>query len=169
MPRLSSIARRAGVVGIPLLATACVNVPPMQEPGSAAVFQAAKEVIAARYPNCRWSEENGFLLARTPIALDGSYKTRKMISVLVRQTYLGHEPIVRVTRLVDIGEPKLKNDPEAPLVSYRLTDTTPFAEHDWLALEYAKYEEQEIYEAILAKLYPAPATTPAPATAPQGM
>ena len=56
-----------------------------------------------------------------------------MISVLVRQTYLGHEPVVRVTRLVDIGEPALKNNPEAPLLSYRLTDTIPFAENQWLA------------------------------------
>jgi hypothetical protein len=160
MPRLSSILRWAGGMGLPLLVAACINVPPMQEPGNEAVFKAARDVIAARYPNCLWSEENGYLLARTPVTLDGHYKTRKMISVLVRQTYLGHEPIVRVTRLVDIGEPALKNNPEAPLLSYRITDTIPFAENEWLALDYAKYEEQEIYDAILARLYPAP--TPAP-------
>ena len=61
---------------------------PKTGPSQTAVLEAAKSVIQERYPMSAASErpEHGaFVTALTPPAMDGGIKTRKQISVVVRQ------------------------------------------------------------------------------------
>jgi hypothetical protein len=118
-------------------------------PPKEAVFEAAREVIQQRYPMSSASAEHGQVFALTPVTMDGTYKSRKQISVLALRNFTGaYEPVVRVRQLVEVAQPPLKSDPE----SGNLVQAKPLAFNKWQALDFLPFEEQEIYDAILAKL-----------------
>jgi len=95
------------------------------------------------------SPENGQVFALTPVTMDGASKSRKQISELALRNFTGaYEPVVRVRQLIDVAQPPVKSDPESGSV----TQAQPLAFHEWQALDFLPYEEQEIYDAILAKL-----------------
>jgi hypothetical protein len=155
MVKPSKVLRSLAAVGLPLALTACVNLPDTP-PHQADLFKAAKEVIAARYPRSTASEKAGYIIAYTPVSMDGSWKTKKMISVVLTRTYIGaYEPVVYVTQLVeDASSPPSPNNPEAAAYAYSITEAKPFGVNRWVPLEHLPLEEQEIYDAILAKLQP---------------
>jgi hypothetical protein len=152
MLRLSTIKRCVLAGCLPLALGACMNLP-STGPQQSEVLQAAKEVIAERYPQSTASEKAGYVIALSPVSMDGTWKTKKQISVVLVRNYTGaYEPVVRVWKLVESGSPTIANNPEAPGYSYQITDATPFATNEWTPLDYLPFEEQEIYDAILAKL-----------------
>jgi len=137
---------------LPLALGACMNLPDTR-PHQSEVLQAAKEVIAERYPQSTASEKAGYVIALSPVSMDGTWKTKKQISVVLVRNYTGaYEPVVRVWKLVESGSPTIANNPDAPGYSYMITEATPFATNEWTPLDYLPFEEQEIYDAILAKL-----------------
>jgi hypothetical protein len=170
MLSLSRLLRILVAGSLPLALPACMSFPDTP-PRQNELFQAAREVIAERYPMSATSEKAGYLIAMSPVRMDGTWKTRKQISVLLVRNYTGaHDPVVRVWTLVDRGEPTIPNDPEAPGYSYTITDARPFAKNEWTPLVNLPHEEQEIYDAIIAKLGPSspPTDRPGPPPAPQG-
>ncbi len=140
-----------GILGAAgLFVSGCYNLP---EPKVTehAVFQAAREVIEGRYPQTAASENNGFLVALTPVKIEGSSKTRKQISVLVQRNYTGnYEPVVKVRRVVEVGTPYLGSNPETA----DLGAAAPLATNEWRTLDDLPYEEEDITSAIWKKLEP---------------
>lgn len=152
MLRFSRILRTLIAGCVPLALGACMNLPDTR-PHQAEVLQAAREVIAERYPQSTASEKAGYVIALSPVSMDGTWKTKKQISVVLVRNYTGaYEPVVRVWKLVESGSPAITNNPDAPGTSYSITDANPFATNEWTPLDYLPFEEQEIYDAILAKL-----------------
>lgn len=127
---------------------------PATPPAYDQVFQAAKSVVQERYPMSAVSEEAGFIVALTPVRMDGGSKTRKEISVLVRRNFTGaYDPVVRVRQFVEIGSPTLSANPETANAAW----AAPLAGNEWHAVDYLPYEEQALYDAILQRVAaPAP-------------
>ncbi len=129
----------------------CYNLP---EPrvSEKSVLDAAVEVIQTRYPNSSPSVQNGFVLAVTPLALEGLTKTRRQISVDIRRTYAGnYEPVVRVRHVAELGTTVLRADPETD----DLGAAAPLADrNEWRTLGSLPTEEVELTNAILAKIQP---------------
>jgi len=131
-----------------LVTVGCLNLP---EPkvSQQAVFDAAEEVVAKRYPMYSASKESGSVYAVGPIEMNGGSKTMKQISVVVTRNFTGsYNPQVRVRQYVETGPPPLGANPESasPNVA-RPVDT-----NRWQVLDYMRYEEQAIYDEILARL-----------------
>jgi hypothetical protein len=148
-----------------LALTACTVTPPSSTPGEEAVYRAAESVIKDRYALWGTFRNSSSFMALSPVEMDGGYKSRKQISVLVRRTYIGgYEPIVRVTKLIETGSPTMSNNVEAPALAWRVTEAVPFAVNEWEPIDYLPYEEQEIYDEILRRMRAQPA--PAPQTPP---
>lgn len=133
-----------------VLVTGCYNLPEPKVTERAA-FEAARQVIESRYPLSASSVENGFVVATTPVALEGNTKTRKQISVVMKRNYTGsYEPVVRVRHLAEVGTPFPKSDPQTD----DLGVAVPLAQDEWRTLGYLPNEEVELSNAILAKLQP---------------
>ena len=145
--------RRPMVSGLLLLTVAlftvgCLNLP---EPkvSQEAVFAAAEEVVAKRYPMYSASKETGWVYALSPVEMNGGSKTQKQISVLVTRNFTGsYNPQVRVRQYVETGAVAHSANPDSssPLLA------VPMARNRWQALDYMRYEEQAIYDEILARL-----------------
>ena len=120
------------------------------------VFPTAKDVVAAskaavetRYPMVSALERSGSVIAFSPVFMDGGSKSRKQISVVALRNFTGaYEPVVRVRQFVEVGMPPLGTDPESANVSAAV----PLVTHKWQALDFLPYEEQELYDDILARL-----------------
>lgn len=98
------------------------------------------------------SEQAGFVVAVTPVRMDGGSKTRKEISVLVRRNFTGaYDPVVRVRQFVEIGSPTVSASPETANAAWAV----PVAGNEWHAIDYLPYEEQALYDAILLRVAPA--------------
>jgi hypothetical protein len=148
---VSKKVRRMIPACLPLALAACMNLP-QTGPQEADVLRAAREVIAERYPQSTASEKAGYVIALSPVTLDGAWKTKKQISVVLVRNYTGaYEPVVRVRKLVASNSPVATN-PEAAAYSYTITEAVPFAMNEWTLMDDLPLEEQEIYDAILAKL-----------------
>jgi hypothetical protein len=138
---------------LPLLLGSCeLYELPETGPSARAVLDAAREVIAARYPMSAASEPNaeqGFVTAITPPAMEGGAKTQRRISVIVRRNYTGaYEPMVRVRQYVDMATP-LEGSPtrtDSPALA------SPLDQNRWRVMGYLELEEQALTEAILRKL-----------------
>ncbi len=142
--------QRVAAVAIAAVFSGCYNLP---EPRvtEKSVFDAAREVIQARYPNSAASQQNGFVVALTPVEIEGLTKTRKQISVDVRRVYTGnYEPVVRIRQVADVGTPHRTSNPETD----DLGAAVPLAENEWRTLGYLPTEEVELTNAILAKIQP---------------
>ena len=127
----------------------CQNLP---EPkvSQRAVFAAAEEVVAQRYPMYAVSRESGFVYAVSPVEMNGGSKTKKQISVLATRNLTGsYAPQVRVLRYVEIGTPSTGANPESASANYL---ATPVDANRWQALDYLRYEEQAIYDEIMQRL-----------------
>lgn len=132
---------------------------PPTAPGYEQVLDAVQQVISERYPMSAVSREVGFVVALTPVRMDGGSKTRKEISVLVRKNFTGaYDPVVRVRQFVEVGMPSLDSDPETANIGR----AAPLARNEWQALDYLPYEEQALYDAILERI----SSPGAPADAP---
>jgi len=146
---------------------ACTVTPPASTPSEEAVYTAAASVIKEKYPLSGTFRNSSSFMALTPVEMDGGYKSRKQISVLVRRTYIGGwEPIVRVTKLIDTARPTMSNNVEAPALAWKVTEAVPFAVNDWEPIDYLPYEEQEIYDEILRRVAAQPAPPPQQPTPP---
>jgi len=122
---------------------------PDTPPGYDAVLDAAASVIQERYPSSSLSRRSGLVLANTPVVMDGGSKTRKMISVRVLRMFTGaYEPEVRVRKEVEVGFPETNANPETANAAL----AKPVASNMWQTLDYLPYEEQELYDAIQAKV-----------------
>lgn len=120
--------------------------PPETGPGEEVVFEAARQVIAERYPNATPVRKSNLVLALTPVEMDGGHKSRKQITVQVHRNYLGAwEPKVRVVKHIEVGEPPLEADPEAE--TPRGAGIT--AQHDWQPLVHLPIEANGLRQAIL--------------------
>jgi len=87
-----------------LALSACTVTPPASTPPEEAVYRAAESVIKEKYALSGTYRNSSSFMALTPVEMDGGYKSRKQISVLVRRTYIGGwEPIVRVTKPIEAG------------------------------------------------------------------
>jgi len=150
-PGRTLVSALAAALFCPVLAlTGCYTLP---EPkiSEKAVFAAAKEVIEGKYAYTAASEGQGFVVATTPVKMDGNSKTRKQISVVAQRGYTGsYEPVVRVRKLVEVGEPILSSNPETT----DLGQAVPLAQNEWKALCYLPNEEEELTHEILKKLIP---------------
>jgi hypothetical protein len=132
------------------LAAGCLNLP---EPKvtQASVVQAAKAVIADRYPMHSISEESGVILALSPVHLDGSSRMRKQIAVHVKRNYTGSfDADISVRKWVAMERSHMTGDPEAPSP----VEAQPLVSTEWQFLDSLPYEEQELYEAIQQRLQP---------------
>lgn len=152
--RIRFLCGAAAWLGVTWMTSGCYNLPePKTSPdlSEKAVFQAAKEVIEARYAYTAASQGNGFVVATTPIRMDGNSKTRRQISVFAQRNYTGNfEPVVRVRKVVEVGEPILNSDPETD----DLGKAVPLARNEWKTLCYLPNEEEELTHAILSKIVP---------------
>ena len=150
-----------------LALSACTVTPPASNPPEEAVYKAAESVIKEKYALSGTFRNSSSFMALTPVEMDGGYKSRKQISVLVRRTYIGGwEPIVRVTKLIDTGRPPMSNNVEAPALAWKVTEAVPFALNDWEPIDYLPYEEQEIYDEILRRVTAQPQPPPQQPTPP---
>jgi hypothetical protein len=116
-----------------------------------AVFAAAEEVVAKRYPMYAAYKESGWVYAVSPVEMKGGSKTKKAISVRAAQNFTGsYDPQVRVLEYVETGPPPLGGDPESDSPNL----ARPMHTNRWQVLDYMRYEEQAIYDEILRKLSP---------------
>lgn len=160
---MSSNARRLLSVGVftlgvatlsvpAFLASGCAYIPPQGVVSQEAVVQAAAAVIQERYPQSSAQLGPSQVVAITPTEMTGSSKSRRQISVIIRQNYTGnYEPVVRVLKVVDWASVGWDADPETAQV----TRAHPLRGNEWHPLDYLPYEEQELYDAIRARIAPA--------------
>src|SRR4029453_19333475 len=147
--------RTCSVVGSGLLLTVlgCETLP-RPTVSQQAVLEAAKQVIAERYPTSSAVSQEGpqvYVVAVSPVRTEAAWKTRKQISVIVQQNYTGNYTPVVVVRLdEEVGDLYAKSNPESPTFVH----AAPLQDNKWRPLDRLLYEEQEIYDAILAKLQP---------------
>src|SRR5262245_52276489 len=111
---LSSILRPFALGTFSVIAAGCLNLPEPKVTQSS-VVAAAKAVIADRYPMHAVSEQDGVVLALSPVGLEGSSRTRKQISVYVKRNYTGSfDADVSVRTWVAMEKKHTTGDPESP-------------------------------------------------------
>lgn len=107
-------------------------------------------------------EKSDLVIARTPVVLDGAYKSCRQITVHVKQNYLGvWEPRVRVLKHVEVDEPPLAVDPQgdSPATAFVVS------RQRWKPLQYMAVEEAELQREIWSRLQKQWYDTPEPAPA----
>jgi hypothetical protein len=168
-PRGVVLAAVLGLVGChetvgPSSGWGLTNLPDTQ-PDFERAMAAARAVVQDRYPMSGASDQGGFLVALTPVVMDGGSKTRKEISVFLRRNFTGaYDPVVRIRKFVDVATPELRANPE----SANAARAMPVVDNEWHALDYLPYEEQELYDAILEKIASLEGSPPAERPAPEG-
>lgn len=131
------------------LCSGCAVTLPQTGPGVDEVFAAAKQVIQDQYPMSAPVTRSNVIVAVSNGELDGSYKTRRQITVRLRRNYTGAwDPQVRVVKHVETSEPRLAADPESPDPGH----AHPVGFRKWTPLQHMTYEEQELRERILKAL-----------------
>ena len=122
---------------------------PGHGPHERAVFDSARRVMLQRYPLARPVEKSGMILVLTPVEMEGTYPSRKKITVQVTRNFVGvWEPRVRVEKHVEIGEPLLTSDIDSDLIGR----ADPAVIRNWKPLMYLPLEEQAITDEILSDL-----------------
>jgi hypothetical protein len=122
---------------------------PDTPPGRDQVFAAAQAVIQERYPMSTAVKKSDHLFALTPVEVMGGSKARRKISVWVKQNYTGAwEPAVRVVLQEEYAQPPFEGDPS----SVHPDAAMPVVKERWRPLEYLPVEEQELTEAIRARI-----------------
>ena len=147
---LSSTLRPVALGALSVIAAGCLNLP---EPkvSQSSVVAAAKAVIADRYPMHSVSEQDGVVLALSPVTLEGSSRMRRQISVYVKRNYTGsYDADVSVRTWMAMEQSHTTGDPESPSP----VDARPLAATKWQFVDSRPLDEQEIYEAIHKQLQP---------------
>ncbi len=118
-------------------------------PSNEQVFEVAQEVLLERYSFVSPVRKSGLVMALTPIEMFGANKSRKQITIHIKQNYIGAwEPTVRVVQYIEVGEPLMGADPEG----YHPGVAMPVAVHKWQPLSYLPVEANSIRDNILQKL-----------------
>jgi len=118
------------------------------EPTRSAVLDAVSEVIHNRYPMSRTHSEDGYVLAVTPVTLEGVTRTKRSISVRVLQNYTGgFEPVVRVRHDFDAATPEVGEVSTTDPVK-----ASPFGRERWRPMGYLTLEEEALAAAIREKI-----------------
>ena len=144
------------LVVLSLVAVACVagckTMFPETGPGQAAILDATQAVLKERYPDSTgYAGRYAQVYSITPIGMEGGSRSRKQISVAVRQNFTGaYEPLVSVTQYFDNSTAPLTGDPNSPLTS----SNPVFPGDRWSPLTRLPMEEVAIYRAIMAKVQP---------------
>lgn len=153
MSHLRGLGRSLGMLSLVAVAfvSGCTTFPDTG-PGREAVLEAAQSVLKERYPNATgFAGRYGQLYAVTPIGMEGAARSRKQISVAVRQNFTGaYEPMVSVVQYFDDSSGPLAGDPNS-----QSTVRNPlFRMPRWRPLSALPMEEVAVYEAIMTRVQP---------------
>jgi len=115
------------------------------------VLGAVEEIVKARYPMAATFPKSDSVLALEQVHWLGNSRARKQVHVWVRRNYTGQwDADVSVRLVAQVHEPLSGvSDPASPYVTIsRPMGSVP----EWQTLQHLSGEEQELYEAVLARL-----------------
>ncbi len=135
--------------GIGLAVSGCYSSPQVG-PQKDTVIEAAALVVKERYPRSVVVARSDSIVALGPTEMFGATKSRKQVSVWVKETYVGWEPSIEVRLTAQLDEPRVgAYDPESASPN---TARPLAAPAEWHALQRLPNEEQVLYDEILARL-----------------
>ena len=118
--------------------------------GVETVLDAAAQVIQDRYYQTRVYRGSSMVRAVSPIQMEGQHKVRHQIFVDVRYERTGHYmPKVFVVKYYDTAEPGLESGDFTDPYTF---GGRPYPVENWTAVHYDRKVEEEIRDAILARL-----------------